>query len=50
MLESGEVVVCSQCALRRGLTEADLVPGVRIAGSAQFVERALTQGVQALVY
>lgn len=50
VLESGEVVVCSQCALRRGLTEADLVPGVRIAGSAQFVERALTQGVQALVY
>ncbi len=50
VLDHGEVVVCSQCALRRGLTETDLVPGVRIAGSAQFVERALTAGVQALVY
>jgi predicted peroxiredoxin len=50
VLASGEVTVCTQCAARRGLTEGDLLPGVRIAGSAAFVEHALTDGVQALVY
>src|SRR5690554_4463503 len=33
VLEGGAVTVCTQCAARRGLTAADLVPGVRIAGS-----------------
>jgi predicted peroxiredoxin len=46
----GAVTVCSQCAARRGLTEDDLLPGVRVAGSASFVEAALREGVQALVY
>ena len=50
VVEGGEVVVCTQCAARRGLTEADLLPGVRIAGSAQFVEQVLVPGAQALVY
>lgn len=50
VVEGGEVVVCTQCAARRGLTEADLLPGMRIAGSAQFVEQALAPGAQALVY
>ena len=44
------VTVCSQCAARRGLTEADLLPGARIAGAASFVEEVLREGVQALVY
>jgi predicted peroxiredoxin len=42
--------VCSQCAARRDLTDADLVDGASIAGAAQFVEAALTERVQALVY
>jgi predicted peroxiredoxin len=50
VLGSGRVTVCSQCAARRGLTEADLVPGARIAGAALFAEEVLEEGVQALVY
>ena len=50
VLDSGTVTVCSQCAARRQLTEADLVPGVRIAGAAVFTEEVLGDGVQALVY
>lgn len=50
VLEGGAVTVCTQCAARRGLTAADLVPGVRIAGSAVFVEEVLAGGTQALVY
>ncbi len=47
---AGTVTVCTQCAQRRGIVEADLRPGVRIAGAATFVEEALAEGVQALVY
>jgi predicted peroxiredoxin len=50
VVEAGDVVVCSQCAARRGLTAEHLLEGVRIAGAAEFVERALTGGTQALVY
>lgn len=50
VLATGTVTVCSQCAARREITEADLVPGVRIAGAAVFVEEILQDGVQALVY
>jgi predicted peroxiredoxin len=46
----GTVTVCSQCATRRGIVEADLDQGARIAGAAVFVEEALRDGVQALVY
>jgi predicted peroxiredoxin len=42
--------VCTQCAARRGITEADLVAGARIAGSASFVAEILAPDVQALVY
>ncbi|NLF04915.1 MAG: sulfur reduction protein DsrE, partial [Actinomycetales bacterium] len=38
VLEGGSVTVCTQCAARRELTEEDLLPGIRIAGSAVFVE------------
>ncbi|MET0694383.1 MAG: DsrE family protein [Propionibacteriaceae bacterium] len=47
---SGAIRVCSQCAARRELTEADLFDGVRIAGAASFVEAALADNAQALVY
>jgi len=50
ILTSGRVTVCTQCAARREITEADLLPGVRIAGAAVFVEESLADGAQALVY
>jgi predicted peroxiredoxin len=50
VLAGGRVTVCTQCAARRGITEPDVHPGVRIAGAAAFVEEALVEGVQALVY
>lgn len=50
VLEAGSVTVCTQCAARRDLTEADLVPGVRIAGSAVFVEEILDARARSIVY
>ena len=50
VLEGGELIVCSQCASRREITETDLVPGARIAGAAAVAESVLADGVQALVY
>jgi predicted peroxiredoxin len=50
VLAGGRVTVCTQCAARRDLIQADLLPGVRLAGAATFVEEALADGVQALVY
>ncbi len=50
LLAGARVTVCSQCAARRDLTAADLLPGVLIAGAASFVEEVLEEGVQALVY
>ncbi|GAA3815776.1 hypothetical protein CSO01_34730 [Cellulomonas soli] len=48
--EGGLVTVCTQCAVRRGITAEDLLPGVRIAGAAVFVEECLAPDAQALVY
>ncbi|RHA43093.1 DsrE family protein [Cellulomonas rhizosphaerae] len=50
VLEGGKVTVCTQCAARRGITPDDVLPGVRIAGAAVFVEESLAGGAQALVY
>ena len=50
VLALGTLTVCTQCAQRRGLAQDDLLPGVRIAGSAAFVEEAMADGAQALVY
>jgi predicted peroxiredoxin len=50
VLTSGTVTVCSQCAARRQISEADLRQGVTIAGAAVFTEEVLREGVQALVY
>jgi predicted peroxiredoxin len=50
VLDLGSLTVCTQCAQRRGITEADLLPGVRIAGSASFVDEILQPDVQALIY
>jgi predicted peroxiredoxin len=50
LLAAGQVTLCTQCAARRGIGPDDVLPGVRIAGAATFVEEALTDGTQALVY
>jgi predicted peroxiredoxin len=50
LLAAATVTVCTQCAARRELTEADLLPGARIGGAASFVEEILVPGTQALVY
>jgi len=50
VLEGGSVTLCTQCAVRRGITETDALPGIRIAGAAVFVEAVLEGGTQALVY
>ena len=50
ILAAGSITVCSQCAARRGLTEADLVAGIAISGSAAFVDQILAPNAQALVY
>ncbi|ROT31916.1 DsrE family protein [Micromonospora sp. HM5-17] len=50
ILSTGRVTLCTQCAARRNITEADVLPGVRIAGAAVFVEEVTADGVQALVY
>jgi predicted peroxiredoxin len=46
----GQIVVCTQCAARRDLGNTDLLPSTVIAGAASFVEAALADGAQALVY
>ena len=50
VLAGGQVTACTQCAARRGIGAEDVMPGVRIAGAAVFVEECLADGAQALVY
>lgn len=50
VLAGGRVTLCTQCAARRGIGVDDVVDGVRVAGAAVFVEEALADGAQALVY
>lgn len=50
VLDGGTLTVCTQCATRRGITAEDVAPGVRIAGAATFLEEALRDDTQALVY
>ena len=50
VLEGGRVTVCTQCAARRGIGPEHVLPGIRIAGAAVFVEESLAERAQALVY
>ena len=50
LLAGATVTVCAQCAARRGLDQDALLPGVRIAGAAAYVEEILEPDVQALIY
>ena len=47
---SGAITVCTQCAARRELVVDDLIQSATIQGAASFVEAALADNVQALVY
>ena len=50
VLAGGRLTLCTQCAARRGIGPDDVLPGVRIAGAQTFVEEALAESAQALVY
>jgi predicted peroxiredoxin len=50
VIAGGQVTLCTQCAARRDIGPDDVLPGIRIAGAATFVEEALGEQVQALVY
>lgn len=50
VLAGGTLTLCTQCAARRDIGEADVLPGVRLAGAALFVAEAMEDGTQALVY
>jgi len=50
LIESGRVTACTQCAARRGIGPDDVLPGIRIAGAAVFVEEIMADGAQAIVY
>src|SRR3982751_2977423 len=42
LLDAGRVTACTQCAARRDITPAKVLPGVRIAGAAVFVEEIMS--------
>jgi predicted peroxiredoxin len=50
LLAGGRVTACTQCAARREIGPDDVLPGIRIAGAAVFVEEIMSDGAQALVY
>ena len=50
VLAAGTVTLCTQCAARRQITEADVLEGVRIAGATTFLAEVLADDAQALVY
>jgi predicted peroxiredoxin len=50
IMAGGRITLCTQCAARREITESDVIEGVRIAGAQSFVQEAVADGVQALVY
>jgi predicted peroxiredoxin len=50
LITNAQVTLCTQCAVRRNIQEGDQIPGIRIAGSATFVEEITRESTQALVY
>ncbi|MEU4213911.1 DsrE family protein [Actinoplanes sp. NPDC026623] len=50
LLATGRVTACTQCAARREIGPGDVLPGIRIAGAAVFVEEIMSDGAQAVVY
>jgi sulfur relay (sulfurtransferase) complex TusBCD TusD component (DsrE family) len=49
-MSGGTVTLCTQCAARRGITQGDVIAGIRIAGAQVFVQETLAERAQALVY
>ncbi|MBP0460138.1 DsrE family protein [Streptomyces montanisoli] len=47
---SGTITLCTQCAARRDITEADVLEGVRIAGAQVFVSEVMADDARSLVY
>jgi predicted peroxiredoxin len=50
VMSGGTVTLCTQCAARRGITQDDVIAGIRIAGAQVFVQEILAEQTQALVY
>jgi predicted peroxiredoxin len=50
VLAAGTLTLCTQCAARRGISENEVLRGVRLAGAAVFVTEALEDATQALIY
>lgn len=50
VLAGGTVTVCTQCIARRDITEAELIPGIRVAGAPTFIAEVMADGAKALVY
>ncbi len=50
VLLGGTVTLCTQCAVRRRIGPDDVLPGVRLAGAAAFLDEVLQDDVRALVY
>jgi len=50
VMSGGTVTLCTQCAARRGITQDDVITGIRIAGAQVFVQETLAEQAQALVY
>jgi predicted peroxiredoxin len=50
LITNATVTLCTQCAVRRNIKDGDQIPGIRIAGSATFVEEITSEATQALVY
>jgi predicted peroxiredoxin len=50
LMTNGRVTACTQCAARRAIGPDEVLPGLRIAGAAVFVEEIMSDGAQAVVY
>ncbi|MEE1667758.1 DsrE family protein [Streptomyces sp. NPDC002387] len=50
IMAAGRITLCTQCAARRDITQQDVIDGIRIAGAQVFVQEALADDAQALVY
>ncbi len=50
LLAGAKVTLCTQCAARRSIGADEVLPQVRIAGAAVFVEEVTADNTQALVY
>src|SRR6476646_4686658 len=50
VLAEGRVLLCTQCAARRGIGPDDVLDGITIAGAAGVVASAMAEDTQARVY